>query len=78
MSRRIPLWLTLVPLVAAIAFYWVLWTGWANDFKAALAPWLPDSTLEITGFPYRLEAEVENPRLTAGDAVKVTDRKSVV
>nr|WP_310525192.1 DUF2125 domain-containing protein [Polymorphobacter sp.] len=72
MSRRIPLWLTLVPLLAAGVIYWIFWTGWARDFQAALEPWLPDSTLEITGFPYRLEANVANPRLVTGDAVKIT------
>lgn len=69
--RRIPLWFTLVPLVVGIGIYWSLWTGWAGDFKAALTPWLPGATIEITGFPYRLEANVTDPRITAGDTVKL-------
>lgn len=71
MSRRIPLWMTLVPLVAGFGLYWYLWSGWANDFKTVLQGWLPASTIEITGFPYRMEANIASPRLSGGDAVKL-------
>ncbi len=71
MSKRLPLWLTLVPLLAGIGLYWWLWSGWAADFKATLQGWLPGATVEITGFPYRMEANVERPRLAGGDAVKL-------
>jgi hypothetical protein len=71
MIRRLPLWLTLVPLVAGALIYWLLWSGWARDFEVVLRPWLPDSDLSITGFPYRMEADVEKPRLVGGDIVKL-------
>ncbi len=71
MIRRLPLWLTLVPLLAGIGLYWWLWAGWARDFQAVLQGWLPGATVDITGFPYRMEANVERPRLAGGDAVKL-------
>lgn len=71
MSRRIPLGLTLVPLIAALGIYWLFWSGWADDFKAALQPWLPGTELVVTGFPYRLETEVARPGIAAGDIVKL-------
>jgi hypothetical protein len=70
--RRVPLWLTLLPLIAGIGLYWYLWSGWARGFEAALRPWLPGVPISATGFPYRLEAEVTNPRIALGDAVKLT------
>jgi len=75
MKRRIPLWLTLVPLVLAVALYGLLWRGWSEDFRTQLALWLPSEnlteSLSIRGFPYRLEAEVKTPKLTTGDTIKV-------
>ncbi len=71
MIRRIPLWLTLVPLAAGLLVYWLLWSGWARDFEATIQPWLPDTTLSITGFPYRMEVDVVRPRLAGGDVVKL-------
>lgn len=71
-SRRIPLWLTLVPLVAAIALYALLWRGWARDFEAEIARWLPASQFTIGGFPYRLEANATAPSLTGGDVVALS------
>lgn len=70
--RRIPLWLTLVPLVAAIAIYASLWSGWARDFQAVLDDWLPGNTATVAGFPYRLEADVANPALSGGTIVKLS------
>lgn len=72
MKSRLPILLTLVPLVAALSLYGWFWRGWAADFRVALAPWLPGTTVEITGFPYRLEANVTAPRLTGGDVVKLS------
>lgn len=69
--RRIPIWLTLVPLIVAIGVYHLLWQGWARDFDAMLRGWLPTSNLAVGGFPYRLEAEVTNPALQGGDIVKL-------
>lgn len=71
MMRRIPLWLTLVPLVVAVGLYNLMWQGWARDFDALLRGWLPGSPFEVAGFPYRLEAEIANPALTGGDIVKL-------
>lgn len=71
MMRRIPLWLTLVPLLVAVGIYWLFWTGWARDFKASLQPWLPGAELAVTGFPYRLETGVTRPSLALGDVVKI-------
>ena len=72
MSRRFPLWLTLVPLVAAIAIYWLFWSSWARDFGDELGRVLPAKGVAVTGFPYRLEARVVAPDWRAGDAVQVT------
>ncbi len=71
MMRRIPLWLTLLPLLVGVAIYAWLWRGWAADFKAAIQPWLPGAELSIAGFPYRLEAAVERPALRGGDVVQL-------
>ena len=71
MSRRIPLWLTLVPLIAAIGLYHLLWQGWARDFDAVVRNWLPATPFEVTGFPYRLEAVVGHPELQGGDVVRL-------
>lgn len=70
--KRIPLWMTLLPLVAGVGLYWYLWSGWADGFKAVLQGWLPGTTVEITGFPYRMEANIVSPRLAGGAAVKLT------
>lgn len=71
MLRRIPLWVTLLPLVLGVGLYWLLWQGWAREFEAAVAEWLPDATFTVSGFPYRLEADVKDASVTGGDAVKM-------
>lgn len=71
MIRRIPLWLTVVPLLAALAFYGWLWTGWAREFKTVLTAWLPATEISVTGFPYRLESSLDAPRLDLGETVKI-------
>ena len=71
MSRRIPLWLTLVPLITAVGLYHQLWQGWARDFDAVVRGWLPATPFEVTGFPYRLEAVVSHPELRGGDVVRL-------
>ena len=63
--KRVPLWLTVVPLVLAVAGYWWAWTGWRDDFRAEIARVLPGAPVSIGGFPYRLEAEVGQPVLQA-------------
>jgi hypothetical protein len=69
--RRVPLWVTILPLIAGIGVYWYLWSGWARGFEAAIQPWLPGIPISATGFPYRLEAEVENPSLRRDGTVKL-------
>ena len=71
MKRRIPLWMTLVPLVAAVCLYYLLWQGWARDFDTLVRGWLPATPFEVTGFPYRLEAVVDRPELKGGDVVRL-------
>jgi hypothetical protein len=71
MSRRLPLWLTLVPLIVAVGLYYALWQGWARDFDALVRGWLPATPFEVTGFPYRLEAEVGHPEVKGGDVVRL-------
>ncbi len=72
MMRRVPLWLTLVPLLVGIAGYYWVWSGWARDFGAVISAWLPGTAVEVTGFPYRLEADVAQPQLSGGDVVRLT------
>lgn len=56
---RIPLWLTLVPLVLGVLIWGWLWNGYRQDFIAELKPWLPaDAGIESGGFPYRLQATI--------------------
>jgi hypothetical protein len=69
--RRMPLWVTILPLVAGIGVYWYLWSGWARGFEAALQPWLPGVPISATGFPYRLEAEIDNAAITRDGTVKL-------
>ncbi len=70
--RRLPLLMTLLPLALAIGLYWLFWTGWAAQFQAVVDGWLPAGSARVGGFPYRLEAEVDNPRLAGGDVVKLS------
>ncbi|KAB7643891.1 DUF2125 domain-containing protein [Polymorphobacter fuscus] len=72
MLRRVPLWLTLVPLALAIGLYWLLWSGWARDFEAMVEGEVPAAgAVAVTGFPYRLETALVSPTWTAGDGVKI-------
>lgn len=75
-SRRVPLWLTIVPLFAALALYGLLWRGWADDFEAEITRWLPQSALQIGGFPYRLEAVAAQPSLSAGEVFRLQIKAS--
>jgi hypothetical protein len=71
MLRRIPLWVTLVPLVVGVGIYYLLWQGWARDFSALVAEWIPEAQFSVSGFPYRLEADARNVSLAGGDVVKL-------
>ena len=65
--RRFPLWATLVPLVVGLAAYGWYWDRERDAFQQALAPLLGED-VSVGGFPYRLEAEVANPRLSHAGA----------
>ena len=57
-TRRWPLLLALLPLLLGLAVYGYLWRGWAAGFDETLVRWFPGKTPAVTGFPYRLEAEL--------------------
>lgn len=59
--RRFPLWLTLVPLVLAVAGYYWYWSAQRDAFRTEIARVFPGSALSVGGFPYRLEATVGAP-----------------
>ena len=71
--RRIPLWLTLMPLLVGGVAWRVAWTGWRDQFRADLMQVLrPGGALTFGGFPYRLAAwaepagaRLDTPELTA-------------
>ena len=59
MSRRVPLWITLIPLAIGLAAYWFYWSGERDAFRAQLATVFgADTSMTLGGFPYRLEATV--------------------
>ena len=63
MSRRIPLWATLIPLVLGVLLWAWLWRGYEARLESDLAKILPPGTaIEATGFPYRLEARIAPAR----------------
>ncbi len=66
-----PLWLTLVPLLVGGLVYWSVWTGWAGEFRQTVAAWLPGQTVSVSGFPYRIEASVDQPHLRLAGVVRV-------
>jgi hypothetical protein len=69
MPRRIPLWTTLIPLVAGVAVWAFIWRGYEAGFEADLKSVLPaDTAIEAGGFPYRLEARLGAVKLEHRDA----------
>lgn len=69
MSRRIPLWATLIPLVLGIAVWGFIWRGHEAQFEADLKKVLPaDADIDAGGFPYRLEARLGDVKLEHRDA----------
>ena len=68
MTRRIPLWATLIPLAVGVAVWAWLWHGYEAGLKADLEQVLPPGTaVESSGFPYRLEARIAPARLAFDD-----------
>jgi hypothetical protein len=72
MLRRIPLWLTLVPLLAGIAVYFLMWQGWSREFENVVKDWLPEARFEVSGLPYRLEADARDAALAGGGTIKLS------
>ncbi len=64
--KRIPVWLTIVPLLLGGLVYWHFWSGWRDELRADLAAVMPGVPVTIGGFPYRLEADVAAPHYALG------------
>lgn len=74
MSRRIPLWATLIPLALGIAVWAFVWRGYEADFEADLKKVLPaDLMVDAGGFPYRLEARLNSVKLAHADTALELD-----
>lgn len=65
--RRLPLWTTLLPLMAGMAIYWWYWDREHDAFRQALTSVFGEP-VSVGGFPYRLEAEIAAPRLSHAGA----------
>ncbi len=61
--KRVPLWLTLVPLVLGGLVWFFVWGGYRDGFRAELQRALPGADIDVGGFPYRLQAKIAQPRL---------------
>lgn len=61
--KRIPLWTTLLPLAVGLAAYHWYWDRERTAFEQTLATMF-GGDVAVGGFPYRLEAEIANPRLS--------------
>lgn len=61
--RRWPLLVALLPLLLGLAVYGQLWRGWAAGFENTLAGWFPGKAATVSGFPYRLETELDEVAL---------------
>lgn len=61
--RRVPLWATLVPLIVGLAIYWWYWDRERAAFEDRLETVFGEDSVPVSGFPYRLEADVVEPRL---------------
>jgi hypothetical protein len=71
--KRPPLWTTLLPLAAGLAVYWVYWDRERAGFERALAAVFGDG-VAVGGFPYRLEADIADPRLAHDGAYALEAR----
>ncbi|MCA3254347.1 MAG: hypothetical protein INF91_01875 [Alphaproteobacteria bacterium] len=80
MSRRIPLWVTLLPLLIGIGAWWLWWRGEADAFKRDVAAVIGASPA-MSGFPYRVEGEIGAVALTragGGAQLAVSAERAVV
>ncbi len=65
-GRRLPLWLTLLPLVVAAALYWRWWQGESASFRAELVAVLGSGVpIDVGGFPYRLATDLDHLALSS-------------
>lgn len=71
MKRRWPLLLSLLPLLLGLAVYGHFWRGWAAGFETTLAQWFPGERIAVSGFPYRLEAELTDVKRGAEGATSL-------
>ncbi len=78
--KRVPLWLTIVPLLLGGLIYWQFWAGWRDRLRTDLAVAVPGEAVTIGGFPYRLEADVAHPayRLDGPFRIDVTAARARV
>jgi hypothetical protein len=71
MKPRWPLFVALLPLLLGLAVYGGLWRGWAAEYETTLARWFPGTAASVSGFPYRLEAELADVALPHDGAVQL-------
>lgn len=58
-ARRVPLWTTLLPLLAFGIGWWLVWDGYRDRLVAEVGALVPDGTrIESGGWPYRLSVRV--------------------
>jgi len=72
--RRIPLWLTVVPLAVGGVVYWHFWDGWRDDLRADIVAVVPGATPDIGGFPYRMEGSIAAAAVSSNGAIRTTFR----
>lgn len=65
MRRPFPFWVALLPLALGVLAWFLIWRGYADGLRTELRDLLPPGAkVEISGFPYRLEARVD--KITLG------------
>ncbi|MFN7176941.1 MAG: 1-acyl-sn-glycerol-3-phosphate acyltransferase [Thermaurantiacus sp.] len=72
-ARRVPLWTTLVPLVAFGIGWWLVWDGYRDRLVAEVSGLVPEGTrIESGGWPYRLAVRVSPVAADRQDVALVT------
>lgn len=69
--RRIPLWLTVVPLVIGGGVYWTIWSGYRDTLRADIAAVIPGVPVTIGGFPYRMQATAGAARIARDGPIRL-------
>ncbi|WP_448586107.1 hypothetical protein [Thermaurantiacus sp.] len=67
MARRLPLLVTLLPLLVGSAAWWVAWSQWRSQLAADLKAVAPATAFGFAGFPYRIAARTADLRLRHDD-----------